>query len=269
MGNEMTTGSRLQNGRMSESAEVPGDAGPGRAAVDADRMERVAEAGRNPWSHFQNERTDLFSGAYRRLRRLVHYAARRYKAPDVVNIGTGDGYLERHAAGLGWHVIGIDPDARAIDRLRAAGIDGRVGAIERIPLPDGSADVVFVSEVFEHLTENSLTTGLGEIGRVLRRGGCLIGTVPYLENLAEQECVCPGCGLSFHRWGHQQSFTPERLAHFLAADFAVERCGPVYFPSWRMMDLRSKVNAALRIALLNPLGVHRTNENILFICRNR
>jgi len=218
------------------------------------------------WSHFQNERTDLFSGAYWRLQRLVHYAARHYTTPEVVNIGTGDGYLERHAAGLGWRVTAVDPDERAIDRLRAAGIDGRVGTIERIPLPDSSADVIFVSEVFEHLTENSLTTGLREIRRVLRPGGRLIGTVPYQENLAEQECVCPGCGLSFHRWGHQQSFTPERLASFLASAFAIERCGPVYFPAWKTMDLRSKVHAALRIALLNPLGVHRTNENILFIC---
>jgi SAM-dependent methyltransferase len=219
------------------------------------------------WSHFQNERTDLFSGAYWRLQQLVQYAARRYKTPEVVNIGTGDGYLERHAAGLGWHVTAVDPDERAVDRLRAAGIDGRVGVIECIPLPDSFADVVFASEVFEHLTENSLTTGLAEIRRVLRPGGRLIGTVPYRENLAEQECVCPGCGLSFHRWGHQQSFTPQGLANFLASVFAIERCEPVYFPSWKMMDFRSKVRAALRIALLNPLGVHRTNENILFICR--
>ena len=35
------------------------------------------------------------------------------------------------------------------------------------------------------------------------------------------------------------------------------------------MDLRSKVNALLRIALLNPLGIHRTNENILFVCQKR
>jgi SAM-dependent methyltransferase len=221
------------------------------------------------WSRFQNERTDLFTGAYWRLERLVHYASTRYKAPDVVNIGTGDGYLERHAARLGWHVTAIDPDERAINRLRAAGVDGRVGVVERIPLPDSSADVVFSSEVFEHLSEDSLIAGLAEIARVLRPGGRLIGTVPYGENLAQQECVCPGCGLSFHRWCHLQSFTPERLANLLAANFTIERCGPVYFPSWKMMDLRSKVNATLRIALLNPLGIHRSNENILFVCRKR
>lgn len=144
-----------------------------------------------------------------------------------------------------------------------------MGVVEHIPLPDSSADVVFSSEVFEHLSEDSLIAGLAEIARVLRPGGRLIGTVPYRENLAEQECLCPGCGLSFHRWGHMQSFTPERLANFLSAHFTIERCGPVYFPSWKMMDLRSKVNAALRIVLLNPLGIHRTNENILFVCRRR
>ena len=171
------------------------------------------------WSHFQNERTDLFTGAYWRLDRLVHYASTHYKTPDIVNIGTGDGYLERQAARLGWHVTAIDPDERAIHRLRAAGIDGRVGVVERIPLLDGSADVVFASEVFEHLTEDCLVAGLAEIARVLRPGGRLIGTVPYLENLAQQECVCPRCGLSFHRWGHLQSFTPERLASFLSTHF--------------------------------------------------
>ena len=217
------------------------------------------------WSHFQNDHLGVFGGAYWRLGRLLRYASLRHKNPVVVDIGVGSGYLEMLAQKRGWRVIGIDPDQAAVERLRACNVDARRGMIEELPVDSRFADVVFASEVFEHLTPQSFSAGLLEIRRVLKLGGHLIGTVPFNEELAEQECVCPKCAHVFHRWGHEQSFSPEKMRAALSTAFEVEVCEPRYFPSWKTMDLRSRINAALRIGILNPLGIHRPNENILFI----
>lgn len=219
------------------------------------------------WSYFQQERANSFDGAHWRLERLVQYAARRHQFPAILNIGIGNGYLELLAHQRRWAVISVDPDENAVNRLRAQNIDARCGFIEQLPLESESVDVVFASEVFEHLKPESLRAGVREIARVLRPGGHLFGTVPYSENLAENECICPKCRHIFHRWGHEQTFTAATIRALLELSLNVDICEPRYFPSWKMMDLRSKINAALRISILNPLGIHRSNENILFVAQ--
>jgi len=217
------------------------------------------------WSYFQQERIGSFDGAYWRLERLVNYAARRHRFPAILNIGIGNGYLELLAQQRRWAVTSVDPDEAAVNRLRAQSIDARCGVIELLPLESESVDVVFASEVFEHLKPASLCAGVQEIARVLKHGGHLLGTVPYKENLAENECVCPQCRHIFHRWGHEQAFTVAKMRAVLERSLNVDICEPRYFPSWKSMDLRSRINAGLRICILNPLGIHRSNENILFV----
>lgn len=51
--------------------------------------------------------------------------------------------------------------------------DGKI-----IPLPDGSFDTVFSSEVFEHIF--NLSEILTEINRVIKKGGVLIATTPFI-----------------------------------------------------------------------------------------
>ncbi len=123
-----------------------------------------------------------------------------------MNIGCGDGYLERSAQQKGWQVVSVDPDSKSVDELKANGIDARCGFIESLPVESESINVVVSTEVFEHLIPDSMEAGLKEIHRILSPGGILIGTVPYRENLADNEVFCPDCRKSFHRWGHHQSF---------------------------------------------------------------
>ncbi len=51
-----------------------------------------------------------------------------------------------------------------------------------LSFPDGSFDVVFSNEVFEHVPD--LRRAVGEIARVLRPGGLLLGTFPFAYNSA-------------------------------------------------------------------------------------
>ena len=128
-------------------------------------------------------------------------------------------FLEQAARERNFKVAALDPDVEAIARLSALGIDARVGYAESMPFDDEAFDYVVASEVIEHLSDSQRTAALQQIARVLRPGGCLLVTVPYQENLALGEVICPDCGKIFHRWGHQKSFSRQSLREELQLHF--------------------------------------------------
>ena len=52
---------------------------------------------------------------------------------------------------------------------------------EKVPLPDGSVDYILLFNVLEHLSRHDAP--LSEIRRLLRPGGTLIGSIPFLLNV--------------------------------------------------------------------------------------
>jgi SAM-dependent methyltransferase len=173
------------------------------------------------WKHFQNHATDSFEGAAPRLNYLIKRIARlsRVPKPVVLNIGVGSGHLERQAFARGWRPHALDPDGEALAKLAAAGVVAHAGYVEAMPLGSDTFDFVVASEVLEHLSDEQRGAGLKEIARILKPGGWLLGTVPYDETLAANQVVCPECGVVFHRWGHQKSFTRDDVAQELSPHF--------------------------------------------------
>ena len=215
------------------------------------------------WDFFQNEGVASFELSRNRLRYLAR-KARPFR--QVLNVGVGGGWFEEEAQRLGLEVYSLDPNERAISKLRERlqlGERARVGGLQEIPFADEAFGAVVVSEVFEHLDDETLRKSLAEIRRVLRPGGVLLGTVPAREELAEQMVVCPGCGEQFHRWGHQTSFTVEsikqRLGEFLRVDEAFER----YFAPWNVLNWKGRMTCAAK-TVLSRAGVHGRDENIVF-----
>lgn len=47
------------------------------------------------------------------------------------------------------------------------------------------------------------------------RGGHLIITVPYKEDMRQNMVICPKCGAKFHRVGHMQVFDEKRMREVL------------------------------------------------------
>src|SRR6185312_3250597 len=95
----------------------------------------------------------------------------------------------------------------------------RHGYSQDIPFNDGMFDVVIMSEVLEHLTDTVIASTLTEVHRVLKPGGRFIGTVPADEKLSSEQVICPDCGKIFHRWGHVQEFSTDRLRSLLLTAF--------------------------------------------------
>ena len=187
-------------------------------------------------------------------------------SPDVLNIGIGDGYFEHQALARGWRIQSLDPDAEAVSRLVAAGIDAQVGLIEQLPQKSESVEFAIASEVLEHLTDDQRLAGLAEIARVLRTGGWFLGTVPYRENLADQQTACPCCGAVFHRWGHQQSFDNARIRGEFGPWFEIATLGRTAFVPWRGRGMRGAVKSLVRVALAK-LGEQVAFPTLYWIAR--
>ena len=97
----------------------------------------------------------------------------------VLDLGCGQGDLTAVIAGAGAHPLGVEVADAALRRARRrhpelrfapAPIDGP------LPLEDGSFDVVWASEVIEHVSDTA--RWLSEVRRVLVPGGRLLVTTP-------------------------------------------------------------------------------------------
>lgn len=116
---------------------------------------------------------------------------RRLRSGDrILDAGCGTGWLAaglRRSAPPGMLVVGADLSAGMLDRARAAGADPLVRCdAGRLPLPDGSVDVVATRGVLHHLPD--VPAALGEWRRVLRPGGAVVVTsepTPAVERHGE------------------------------------------------------------------------------------
>ena len=218
------------------------------------------------WDHFQNndEMGDAFINA---LPRYEFLAKQIKSGMTVLNIGVGRGGLESILIKKGILVNCLDPSKETIDRLRKQydlGVRAQVGFSQSMPFQDSEFDVVIMSEVLEHLTDDVLHSTLGEVRRVLKPGGFFIGTVPANERLMDNQVVCPHCGESFHRWGHVQSFSLLRLREILSSNnFTVKRIETRVFPDWRRRGLKNFIKSSIRY-VLGRTGALIASPNIFF-----
>jgi SAM-dependent methyltransferase len=98
----------------------------------------------------------------------------------VLDLGCGAGRFVRALQDHGAHPIGVEIADAALQRARANAPTAdlrRAEPDQPLPLADGEIDLVWCSEVLEHVADTAHT--LSEIRRVLHTGGRLLLTTPY------------------------------------------------------------------------------------------
>lgn len=102
----------------------------------------------------------------------------------MLDLGCGAGAFSAFAATAGAEVLGLDVAQAAIDRATTAHPSLSFGLTEfdgPLKLPDNSFEIVWASEVIEHVADTA--TWLSEIRRVLVPGGRLLLTTPAHDRL--------------------------------------------------------------------------------------
>jgi 2-polyprenyl-3-methyl-5-hydroxy-6-metoxy-1,4-benzoquinol methylase len=97
----------------------------------------------------------------------------------VLDLGCGEGALTAALAGMGADVLGVEVAQAGGDRARRAHPELGVGVAPidgPLPCADGAFDVVWSSEVIEHVADTA--RWLSEVRRVLAPGGRLALTTP-------------------------------------------------------------------------------------------
>ena len=111
--------------------------------------------------------------------RLEHLRAGVRAGDRALDLGCGDGLFTEELARTGAAATGADVAQAALDRARARHpqLDFRLAQIDGpLPFDDGSFDVVWASEVIEHVADTA--QWLSEVRRVLVPRGRLLLTTP-------------------------------------------------------------------------------------------
>ena len=216
------------------------------------------------WDAFQNDESLVDS--FIAQKRFVAIAKHIPQGSKVLNIGVGNGYLEKLLAKKGAEVYCLDPSGSSIEKIREQlelGERAQVGYSQSIPFSDGFFDFVIMSEVLEHLDDTVLGETLVDVSRALQSDGRFLGTVPADENLQEGVVVCPCCGEQFHRWGHVQSFSQTRLSQLLSAHFKNVKIHRKHFVDTRRLNWKGKIFGTFKAIQAN-FGFKGNNQNFYF-----
>lgn len=133
----------------------------------------------------------------------------------VLDIGCGSGHFLRSIKDISTNRFGIDEHSYS-----TADHTVKEGDARALPFEDGSMDLVTMLDVLEHIPESD--TALGEVRRVLDRGGLFLLTVPAFQFL-----YSPHDKNNHHvkRYGRK-----ELCAKLKQNGFEVLRCS--YFNTW-------------------------------------
>jgi SAM-dependent methyltransferase len=184
---------------------------------------------------YENPDVPLSSGPDRAQRqaRMLAEVLRGVAGPAVIlDVGCGDGSALAAAKehNPGHRFAGIDWSADALRQAQARRLTVVRGSVDpRLPVADGAADVVIMSELIEHLVDPD--GAVAEVRRALRPGGDLLLSTPNLAAWYNRGLLAVGIQPVFSEVslrgvfgrpghvvaGHLRLFTRRALTGFLTA----------------------------------------------------
>ena len=183
------------------------------------------------------------------MRRMVPAAEPLY----VLDVGCGTGLNAGELAALGHKVAGVDISEEAVARFKLAGFEGwRCDIAAGLPLEDGRFDLIYASEVIEHVVDTPAF--LSELYRVLRPGGMLLLSTPNSAFWVFRLLGLFGRTLSeVQHPGHVRFYSRSGLLEYLReAGFVDAKCSARHM----YLVLGDRLGSPLR-GLLSALGFQR------------
>ena len=146
----------------------------------------------NAWNEIFKRQGRVFTQPHEDMPGIVRLLKDR-GASTVLDLGSGTGRHTVYLARNGFSVFGLDNSPEGISVTRRWLADEGLAAnlqlqsmTEKLPYEDAFFDAVISVQVIHHADIATIRGIVGEIGRVLKRGGFLFVTVPRLRNQAEK-----------------------------------------------------------------------------------
>lgn len=135
----------------------------------------------------------------------------------LLDIGCGNGQFLEFAQRMGWQVVGVEPDPKAVEAARARGLDVRLGGVEVLEPQREQFEGITLSHVIEHVHDPRAV--LRACHRLLKPGGWVWLESPNLDALGHRRYGASWRGLEPPR--HLVLFNFESLCQALvSAGFA-------------------------------------------------
>ena len=173
----------------------------------------------------------------------------------VLDVGARDGHFSGLLSAYFDEVTALDLSKPSFELPRVRTVAGDITALD---FPDRSFDVVFCTEVLEHIPR--LSTACAELCRVSRHA--LVIGVPFDQDTRIGQTTCGACGAINPPYGHVNSFTRQQLVA-LFQGFEVIAESYVGHERWRTNALA----AWLMNVGLNPWGTYSQHEHCIQCAR--
>lgn len=227
-----------------------------------DLIQRVAEI------YGEGAKTPYFETSLLRYEEYFSIAKELRSDAQVLEIGSAPGHVSVGLSLLGFDLTCLNlnelyrpmyPSEVWFERLNVLEHD-----FEKDPLPfeDHSFDVVFFTEVLEHIAIKPVEAVLRDIKRVCRPGGALILSTPNVNNVSNLVALLHGDNVFWRPeifYGsldrHNREFTPTEVSEAVsAAAFAIEhRYGFNCHSKWRADGADFAYRAIAEIGDKHPL----------------
>jgi len=133
-----------------------------------------------------------------KIKKILYWIPNDVKT--IIDVGCGNGAIT--------NILNEHFELTAVDRsessLKYVKSNKLVASAHKIPLPNTSFDMVFSSELLEHLDDNTFYGAINEFNRLSKK--YIFITVPNGENPDKLSIKCPKCGCVFNRPNHLRSF---------------------------------------------------------------
>ncbi len=125
---------------------------------------------------------------------------------DIIDIGCGNGTITNRLA-KEFFVLGVD---RSKEALKFVENDKLISSCDNISVKSNSFDLVFSSELLEHLDDETFKKTICEFKRISKK--YILISTPFDESLNKGFVECPKCSYRYHMNSHFRAFHLETFS---------------------------------------------------------
>ena len=176
---------------------------------------------------------------------------------SILDVGCGNGVITNYFNKYYKKVVGVDVSEAALKQVEG---ESQQCSSAELSFKDNSFDMIFSSEMLEHLPDDILKKTIDHIKRISKK--YILITIPYKEKLRSRFVKCPVCGKEFHAYHHLQSFDEKRLTSLFEDSYNNIYYMPMGF------NTRADISILIKIRQKVFGQYYHTDTKIICYCGN-